>query len=122
MAGQNLLKKEFNHCYNRITECIVGAELYPLRRQFTLAAFLLHQAAEHAYTIIIRVVTGFRASTHNLDKLIRYSLPFSAELSTLFPRHTEKEDHLFRQLQKAYIYGRYKDDYVVTEKEMLVLT
>jgi len=71
---------------------------------------------------MLRIITCFKASTHNLDKLIRYCSPFSAELPTIFPCNTEKEHHLFRQLQRAYCSSRYKDDYHVTEKEIHALT
>jgi HEPN domain-containing protein len=115
-------RKEFVRWDNHVSEFLAGTELYLLRKQFGLAAFLLHQAAEHACTVLLKLMTGYRAGTHNLDKLFRYCRPFSAELAQLFPRNTEKENNLFQLLQKAYVHGRYRDDYVVTEKELLVLT
>jgi HEPN domain-containing protein len=115
-------RKEFLRWDNQVSEFLAGTELYLLRKQFGLAAFLLHQAAEHACTVLLKIMTGYRAGTHNLDKLLRYCRPFSAELAQLFPRHTEKENDLFQLLQKAYVHGRYRDDYVVTEKELRLLT
>jgi HEPN domain-containing protein len=116
-----LQRKEFVRWNNQVSEFLAGTELYLLRKQFGLAAFLLHQAAEHACTVLLKLMTGYRAGTHNLDKLLRYCRPFSAELARLFPRDTEKENNLFQLLQKAYVHGRYRDDYVVTEKELRVL-
>lgn len=117
-----LLQKEFTRWDTHVTEFLAGTELYRLRKQFGLAAFLLHQAAEHACTILFKMITGYRAGTHNLDKLLRYCRPLSAELAMLFPRTTEKENNLFQLLQKAYVHARYRDDYMITEKELRLLT
>jgi HEPN domain-containing protein len=121
IALNDQLNKEHTRWQNRVSEFIAGAELYILRRQYILAAFLLHQAVEQALTILLRVITYYKANTHNLDKLIRYCSPFSSELSTVFPCNTDKEHQLFRQLQRAYNSSRYKDDYYVSEKEILTL-
>jgi HEPN domain-containing protein len=66
------LNKEYIRWQSRVAEFIVGAELYILRQQYILAAFLLHQAVEQALTIMLRIVTCYKANTHNLDKLITY--------------------------------------------------
>jgi Uncharacterized conserved protein related to C-terminal domain of eukaryotic chaperone, SACSIN len=113
--------KEFNRWNKQVIEFLAGTELYLLRKQFGLSAFLLHQAAEHTCTILLKMMTGYRASTHSLDKLLRYCQPFSAELVSLFPRDNEKENYLFGLLQKAYVHGRYRDDYNITEKELRIL-
>lgn len=116
-----LLVKEFNRWDKQVVEFLAGTELYLLRKQFGLSAFLLHQAAEHACTLLLKMMTGYRATTHSLDKLLRYCQPFSAELARVFPRDNEKENNLFGLLQKAYVHGRYRDDYVITEKELRIL-
>lgn len=102
-------------------EFFAGAELYLARKQLKMAAFMLHQVAERCYVGLIQVMTGYRAGTHNLDKLFRYARSFSAELCQLFPRNNDKEEQLFKQLQKAYVHSRYKDDYSVNEQELLTL-
>jgi uncharacterized protein len=102
-------------------EFLAGATLFCSRRQYKMAAFMLHQAAERNYVALLLVMTGYRAGTHNLDKLARYVRSFSPELHHIFPRDNEKEERLFRLLQKAYIHTRYKDDYEITEKELKVI-
>ncbi|HYC30504.1 MAG TPA: HEPN domain-containing protein [Chitinophagaceae bacterium] len=111
-------RNAFSKWHNVAQEFLAGAELYLMRKQFALAAFMLHQAAERSYVELVQVMTGYRAGTHNLDKLSRYAKSFSANVSLVFPRNNEKEERLFRQLQKAYIHSRYKDDYVVTAQEV----
>jgi len=111
-------KNAFGKWHHVAQEFLAGAELYLMRKQFALAAFMLHQVAERSYVELVQVMTGYRAGTHNLDKLSRYAKSFSANIGLVFPRNNEKEEHLFRQLQKAYIHSRYKDDYVVTAHEV----
>jgi HEPN domain-containing protein len=94
-------------------EFIAGAGLFMLRKQYGLAAFHLHQAAEQIYSGIIRFLTGLRVQTHNLDKLYRYARHLLPALDTAFPRDSETEKELFRWLQKAYADGRYNSDFSV---------
>ena len=115
---QEQLKKQGREWQCRGFEFFTGAQLYMLRKQYKLGAFLLHQAAEHALVGLIFAATGFRACTHNLDKLLRFAMGYSDSLGTLFPCHTEKELQLFRLLQKAYIGARYKDDYTIKGEQL----
>jgi HEPN domain-containing protein len=118
---QRKVRKEFEDWAGRAVEFLAGAETFRTREQYNIAAFLLHQAAELAYMAIVRLVTGFRAGTHNLDKLSRYAVPFCGTATHVFPRHNDKERRLFKLIQKAYIHGRYKDDFIITEKELEIL-
>jgi HEPN domain-containing protein len=87
-----------------------------------IAVFLLHQAAEQIYQAILLAFTGYKPCTHNLDKLRRYTNRFSIELASLFPRNNAEEDHLFKLLLQGYVDARYKEDYMITEEELSVLT
>ena len=93
-----------------------------MRKEFKVAVFLLHQAAENAYHAILTVFNGYKPCTHNLDKLRRYTNRFSVELAMLFPRNTEDEQHLFKLLIHGYIDARYKEEYVIRENELELLT
>jgi uncharacterized protein len=118
---QQKVETEFKEWIEKAVEFLAGVEVYRARQQYSIGTFMLHQSAELAYMAIIRLITGFRAGTHNLDKLMRYSLPFCGITTNVFPRHNDKERRLFKLLQKAYIHGRYKNDFVITEKEFLIL-
>jgi uncharacterized protein len=111
-------RQAFNKWHEVAQEFMAGAELYFNRKQFAMAAFMLHQVAERSYVELVQVITGYRAGTHNLEKLSRYAKSFSADIALVFPRNTDKEERLFRQLQRAYIHTRYKDDYVITASEI----
>lgn len=108
-------QKEYARWNSQVTELMAGAELYLLRKQYGLSAFLLHQAAEHAYAILLKTVTGYQPRPHDLDKLARLCQGFSPKLANLFG------NNLFQLLQKAHVNGRYRDDFAIDEKELQVL-
>jgi HEPN domain-containing protein len=89
--------------------------------EWRIAVFLLHQATEQMYQAILLAFTGYKPTTHNLDKLRRYTNRFSLELAMVFPRDTAAEDELFRLLLSGYVDARYKEDFDITEKEVRVL-
>lgn len=119
---EEALCRECTHYMKRSAEFLKSAEQCYLRRQFRLSAFLLHQAAEQAYIAINWRATGFRPMVHSLEKLHRYALPFSSALATVFPQNNEREEYLFRLLQRAYIDSRYTTDYTVRGADLLHLT
>ena len=82
--------------------------------EWRVAAFLLHQAAEHMYQAILLAFTGYKPTTHNLDKLRRYTNRFSVELAMVFPRDSAGEDELFRLLVSGYVDARYKEEFNIT--------
>ena len=88
------------------------------KKEYWLAVFLLHQAAEQIYQAILLAFMGYKPCTHNLDKLRRYTHRFSIELSLLFPRNAAGEDRLFKLLLASYVDARYKEDYRITEYEL----
>jgi HEPN domain-containing protein len=98
-----------------------GALYYREEKQFKLAAFTLHQTAEHSLMAIIRLVTGYRAGTHNLQRLLRYAHVFCGVSPYLFPGHQQQEKLLLKLLQDAYIGARYKESYQLTEAQYLLL-
>lgn len=107
--------------FSRSTAFLRGARYFISKKEYSLAAFLLHQATEHACLSFILQHTGLRTGTHNIDKLLRYSTLIDDILMKVFPRRFENEMELFRQLQKAYIHSRYKEDYQITEEEIFLL-
>lgn len=120
------LKREQERCYvkgmNKVQEFLAGAALYTVRKQYKMAALMLHQAAEHSLHTLLEVTTGLRVNTHNLDKLIRYGSMVSCKLQHHFPRGSDTEKRLFKLLQTAYTDARYKEDYSIHFQEVEQLT
>ena len=100
---------------------IAGAELFMLRKQNRMAAFMLHQAAEQSLLAILKAGTGLRISTHNIDKLIRYCSMFCYKLPGIFPADNEKNQRLLNVLQRAYIDTRYKEDFTVSNSDLVII-
>jgi HEPN domain-containing protein len=105
-----------SRAFFRSAEFILGAG------EWKIAVFMLHQAAEQIYQAILLAFMGYKPTTHNVDKLRRYTNRFSIELALLFPRDTEEEDRIFRLLLSGYVDARYKEDFVVSEGEARLLT
>lgn len=122
---QDLVKTNealFSAGINKAQEFLVGADLFRIREQNKMAAFMLHQASEQALNTMFRIKTGLYIHTHNLYKLIRYCSMVSYKLPAIFPRNNDKNERLFQLLQKAYIETRYKEDYVIRTDDLLVIS
>jgi len=85
------------------------------------AAFLLHQATERFYGAVMLVASGYKPKTHNIEKLGKIASRYYPEFLKIFPKKTEEEKRLFKQLKKAYIDARYKKDYSITKEELAYL-
>jgi HEPN domain-containing protein len=108
----------YNAAKNKVTEFIAGADLFMLRKQTKLAAFMFHQAAEQCLHALFEINTGMYLNTHSIDKLLRYGWMICYRLPEIFPRNNEKEERLFQLLQKAYVGARYEKDYSITLCEL----
>lgn len=118
---QNVQQKRFRDGLNKCQEFLVGAELFTLRKQYRLAAFMLHQGAEQALGTLIKIGTGYHCCTHNIERLTRYAGMVSYRIQDVFPRKTDKEKRLFTILQKAYIESRYSEDYTLSVTDLTEL-
>lgn len=125
-ANNNVTSKEREkHLAEGLTktkEFLAGSELFRIRKQYAMAAFMLHQSAEQALGTLLKVGTGYHANTHSIDRLLRYAGLVSYQLADIFPQKTEEEKGLFNLLQKAYIDTRYKEDYKIGTDDLLCLT
>src|SRR5690606_32593970 len=98
-----------------------GAEFYAGNGDLRHSVFMLHQATERVCSAMIRVFAGLHTSTHNLNKLLRYTRLFSMEPSAVFPRNTPEEMHLFDLLFKGYSDARYRQGYQISADELETL-
>jgi HEPN domain-containing protein/predicted nucleotidyltransferase len=83
-----------------------------------IAAFLLHQAAERYVTCLLLVHTGYKPKEHDLEKLLAQAAGFDPRFTTVFPRNTPEEEHLFDLLRRAYVDARYSKSYRISEAEL----
>lgn len=121
-AEQRTIQKNYTGGLNKSREFLAGADLYRIREQTKMAAFMLHQSAEQALRTLLKIGTGFHSCTHNLERLLRYGSMVSYQLPDVFPRKTENEKRLFGLLQKAYIDTRYTENYTINNTDLGLLT
>lgn len=113
--------KEHDGWFARANECMIGAEGFRKHKKYTMGTFLLHQGAELALMAALKIQTGYRAGTHNLDKLFRYVTAFCGNGFNVFPRDTAEEKRLFALLMKVYISSRYDFEFQVSENDFEIL-
>lgn len=120
------VEKENNEIYttglNKVEEFLAGAELYRIRSQNKMAAFMLHQAMEQTFLTLLKLKTGWHVNTHNLDKLYRYNCMVYYKLpELLFGNNKDRDKQLFYLLQRAYVESRYRSDYNVNSFELAAI-
>jgi uncharacterized protein len=118
---RSLAGRDFERWSQQARAFYRSAEFNYIHQEGRAAIFLLHQAAEQVYQAILLAFTGYKPTTHNLDKLRRYTNRFSLELALVLPRDNEREDELFRQLLAGYVDARYKEDFSITQEEVGIL-
>lgn len=101
---------------------LAGVDLFRARKEYNIAAFMLHQAAEQALGTLIKTGTGYHCCTHNIERLLRYASMVSYQIPDIFPKKTDNEKRLFNILQKAYIESRYGDGVSIGFNDLLELT
>jgi HEPN domain-containing protein len=112
---------EFSGLMSKARAFLCGAIGYKKTEDFQLAAFMLHQTVEHTLNAFLCPLIGYRIQTHNLTKLFIYARRFSVRFYEIFPRDADKEIKLYHTLQKAYICGRYKNNFQVDEETLQTL-
>lgn len=120
-ARQQSCFQWYNHGVNQVQEFVAGADLYRLRQQNKMAAFMLHQAAEHGLRTFLKIKTGYHVNTHNINRLVRLCSLVCNKLPAIFSTTNEKDARLFQQLQKAYIDARYNPAYNIHVDDLLAL-
>jgi HEPN domain-containing protein len=111
----------FDIGFSKAQSFLKGAHLFIEQENYSLAAFMLHQATEQALSAILHFITGYREQTHNLNKLIQYCKLWVPSVADVFGLRNEEEQNDFYLLQKAYHDSRYRPEFVVTKEQALFL-
>jgi HEPN domain-containing protein len=120
---QTHLKAEhhYKHRYEMVLGFMEGVNACMVKGYFNNAVFMMHQAIEQACIGLIRIFIGYRSDMHNLDRLLKLTLCFSPEPSSMFPRDTDEEKRLFGLFYKCYSEARYKTELHVTKEDAQTL-
>jgi HEPN domain-containing protein len=114
-------KTIFNGLFATAKSFLDGARYYATTEQVKTAAFMLHQATEHALRALLFSVTAYNSYNHNLDNLLRHCNYCAPELNKIFPRDTDKEKEIFHLLNSAYVHTRYKSGYEISIDDLMLL-
>lgn len=98
-----------------------GASYYITAGSAALAVFMLHQATEHTCIALIKACVDYRATTHNLSKLLSLTENFSPYPSHVFPQTTKEEIDLFKTLLNAYSDARYCENFKLPIEKAKIL-
>ncbi|PXV62471.1 HEPN domain-containing protein [Dysgonomonas alginatilytica] len=108
----------FNQKFRKANGFFDGVEFYSSKKDYQLASFNLHQAAENYYHAIHLVFTLKDTKQHNLFKLSSSVKHYSTDLTKVFPQNTAEEKRLFNLLKDAYVEARYNADFLVTKEDI----
>lgn len=111
----------FNDAFENAKSFLDGAEYFATSNQYKQAAFLLHQATEHALRALLASLTSLTAYGHNLKSLIRHSCFCAPDLDAIFPKNTEEEKKLLNLLNAAYVDARYSFNYEISQEQVMLL-
>ena len=119
---QRIAQNYFDHWFTKATNFSKTFQLMFSEKQYTDAAFHLHQIAETCYKTILLVFTNYNPNEHYLKTLGRMTEQYHADFLTLFPKKTQKEKDRFKLLEYAYIGGRYDLAYRISKEDLEILT
>lgn len=83
-----------------------------------LSSFMLHQAAEHATTAALLVLSNYKPKGHDLEERLKKSTLYDARFASVIPTETDEEKRLFKLLCEAYIGARYLKHFRITREEV----
>ncbi|MCO5950589.1 HEPN domain-containing protein [Mucilaginibacter flavidus] len=115
-------RKDWNRWGRQGLQFLKGAKRYVEEEQYGIAVFMLHQAAESCLIGIIRVLSGYRTSSHNLSRMLRLTLLYTDEIMDVLELEKPEEAKLFNLLQSAYSEARYKGDFWLEETTAKLLS
>lgn len=113
---------QWDHHFGLAGKFFEGANYYIFSGNSALTVFMLHQATEHSLIALIRACLGYRATTHNLNRLLALTENFSEYPSNTFPQVSQEEIDLFNTLAKAYSDVRYSASFKVSIQKAEVLS
>lgn len=111
----------FYDAFHNAKSYLDGAEYFATSNQYKQAAFLLHQATEHALRALLASLTAMKSYGHNLKSLIRHTSFCAPDLDTIFSKNTDKEKELFNLLNAAYVDARYSPNYEISQEQTILL-
>lgn len=99
-----------------------GAIFYKNDNYHNLSVYMLHQALQHCYSGMLRVLTGYRTNTNGLRRLMKLIDNIIPESSFANAKKTPEDARLTGLLLKGFGDARYSDKFEITEQELSSMT
>lgn len=113
--------EDFEYWFNKAKGFYEVFNFCVKNKEYSLAAFNLHQVTECLYDAILLVYTHYKPKIHDLEKLRIMANSLDNRLLKTFPITNEREEKLFELLRSAYIDARYKKSYHITKPQLKYL-
>jgi HEPN domain-containing protein len=113
-----IAKEHFEHWFKKANRFYKHFLVDIKDKDYNLASFQLHQAAESAYNALELILTNYIPKGHFLgssDRRIREVYP---EMEIIFPCETEADQERFDLFEYAYIGARYDKDFKISKKDL----
>ncbi len=114
----DIAQKYYEHWFKKSTRFYRYFEVGVEEKDFTGAAFQLHQSVESAYKTILLVLTNYCPHEHYLGVLGLMAEEQDGRLAGVFPQATEAERKRFKRFDYAYIGARYDPAYEMSEEDL----
>ncbi|MFS8048761.1 nucleotidyltransferase and HEPN domain-containing protein [Rhizobium sp. BR 314] len=104
--------------FERATKFLKGVRFYASEGDTAEAAFLLHQAIEHAYSTLLLTLTNYSPASHNLNHLRTLAEGRDRRLAGIWPQDRQRYTAWFNTINQAYVKARYSKHFQITEEAL----
>ena len=113
-----MASKYFDEWFGKVSDAIEIAEFCIGKGKWADAAFMLHQAAERAYTCFLLVRSQYVPRSHNLKFLRSLAEDKEPRLIEAWPRATKLDRRRFELAKRAYVEARYSSNYEISGEDL----
>ena len=113
-----LAREYFDEWLPSAREFYETAQFARTRRWTKKAAFLLHQATESYYHLILLVCVSYTPHVHNLGFLRTQAERIDRRLFDVWPREARRERAMFQKLKESYVKARYSKSFRINDDEL----
>ncbi|TCC95024.1 HEPN domain-containing protein [Pedobacter hiemivivus] len=119
-----ITKKEafWTHWHKLSMSFLKGGKFFIDNNENSVAVFMLHQALQHCYSGMLRVLTGYRTNSNSLRRLIKLidiALPDSSFVQPY--KGTPEESRLSSLLLKGFSDARYDETFLASTDDLIAM-
>jgi predicted nucleotidyltransferase len=111
-------KEHFEGHYSTGKDFAEGSRFYLDKTKLALAAFMLHQSIETAYSAFLLTLTNYSPPSHNLVFLRGLAEGQNRRLADAWPRDRQRYTAWFNAVNEAYVKARYSPHYEISEEAL----